>query len=155
MPCPVILAFAASLCLGGEPSPGTYVGRDNQIKIRIPRIEGEGLTTIIDGSLSESVWQQAAVLTGVSQFTPSDGIPAHDSTQVFLWYSPTALYVGIRAFEAHGSVHATLADRDKISSDDNVQLLLGTFNDKRQAYVFAVNPFGVQMDGTLTETAVT
>ncbi len=61
------------------------------------------------------------MLTGFSQFSPHDGIPAADSTQVLLWYSPTALYVGIRAFEAHGAVHATLADRDKISADDNVQ----------------------------------
>jgi hypothetical protein len=48
-------------------------------------------------------------------------------------------------------VHATLADRDKIASDDNVQILLGTFHDHRQAYVFAVNPLGVQMDGTIVE----
>ena len=74
---------------------------------------------------------------------------------MLLWYSPTALYVGIRAFERHGAVHATLADRDKISADDNVQLLLGTFHDQRQAYVFAVNPFGIQMDGTITETGPT
>ncbi|HEY9225189.1 MAG TPA: DUF5916 domain-containing protein, partial [Gemmatimonadaceae bacterium] len=58
----------------------------------------------------------------------------------------------IRAFEAHGNVHATLADRDRISSDDNVQVLLGTFHDRRQAYVFAVNPLGVQMDGTIVES---
>ena len=67
------------------------------------------------------------MLTGFSQFSPLDGIPAADSTQVLIWYSPTAMYVGIRAFEAHGAVHATLADRDKISADDNVQFLLGTF----------------------------
>jgi hypothetical protein len=95
------------------------------------------------------------VLAGFSQFAPQDGIPASDSTQVLMWYSPTSLYVGIRAYEAHGAVHATLADRDKISSDDNVQLLLGTFNDQRQAYVFAVNPFGIQMDGTIVEAGAT
>src|SRR5581483_733450 len=27
----------------------------------------------------------------------------------------------------------------------------GTFNDQRQAYLFAVNPFGVQMDGVIVE----
>ena len=48
-------------------------------------------------------------------------------------------------------MHATLADRDKIASDDNVQILLGTFHDHRQAYVFGVNPLGVQMDGTIVE----
>src|SRR5512135_1597463 len=112
--------LSASLLLGGtEP---TYVGRENQIHVQIPRVEAAAAAPVIDGALDEAVWKQAAVLTGFSQFSPQDGIPAADSTQVLLWYSPTALYVGIRAFEQHGAVHATLADRDKIASDDNVQI---------------------------------
>ena len=152
------LALAASslLCVPPRsttpPTPAaTYIGRENQLQVRIPRVEGEVAVAEIDGALTEPAWSQAALLTGFSQFAPLDGIPAADSTQVLIWYSPTAMYVGIRAFEAHGSVHATLADRDKITADDNVQLLLGTFHDRRQAYVFAVNPFGVQMDGTIVE----
>jgi hypothetical protein len=115
-------------------------------------LERDIATVTVDGALDEAAWAQAALLTGFSQFSPLDGIPAADSTQVLMWYSPTALYIGVRAFEAHGAVHATLADRDKISADDNVQILLGTFHDQRQAFVFGVNPFGVQMDGTIVET---
>lgn len=126
-----------------------YVGREGQLNVRIPRIASDDVT--VDGALTEPEWQQAAVLTGFSEFSPQDGIPAADSTEVLVWYSPTAVYFGIRAFEPHGAVHATLADRDKISADDNVQIILGTFHDRRQAYVFAVNPLGVQMDGTIVE----
>ena len=126
----------------------TYVGRENQLHVRIPRLAGE---VTVNGVLDEPAWQQADVLTGFSEFSPRDGIPAADSTRVLVWYSPTAIYFGIRAFEPHGAVHATQADRDKIASDDNVQILLGTFHDHRQAYVFGVNPFGVQMDGTIVE----
>ena len=125
-----------------------FSGRDNQVHVPIPRIEAEAT---IDGALTEPVWQQAAVLTGFSEFSPQDGIAAVDSTQVLVWYSPSAVHFGIRAFEAHGEPHATLADRDRISADDNVQILIGTFHDHRQAYVFAVNPLGVQMDGTIVE----
>src|ERR1044071_544633 len=149
------LAFVivSSLCVS---SPAVvYSGRDNQLQIRIPRLEGDAANVTIDGVLDEPAWQQAALLTGFSQFSPLDGIPAADSTQTLIWYSPAALYIGIRAFEAHGAVHATLADRDKISADDNVQVLVGTFHDRRQAYVFAVNPFGVQMDGTIVEAGIT
>ncbi|MEP6491186.1 MAG: DUF5916 domain-containing protein [bacterium] len=143
-----------ALCaLGGGPTAAPpYNGRDNQLQIRIPRLEGDSARTVVDGVLDEPAWRRAAVLTGFSQFAPVDGIPSADSTEVLLWYSPNALHVGIRAYEKHGAVHATLADRDKITADDNVQLLLGTFHDHRQAYVFAVNPFGVQMDGTIVET---
>src|SRR6266581_4983246 len=125
-----------------------YVGRDHQLNVRIPRVEAD---VTVDGNLNEPVWQQAALLTGFSEFSPHDGIPAADSTQVLVWYSPSAVYFGIRAFEAHGAVHATLANRDKIGSDDYVQVLLDTFNDHRRALVFGVNPFGVQSDGTLSE----
>jgi Domain of unknown function (DUF5916) len=156
MPCPILLVAFAALCGSSAPPAGEppYVGRDHQLQVRIPRMSGTAGDVVVDGYLNEPEWQQAAVLTGFSQFTPADGIPANDSTQVLLWYSASALHVGIRAFEAHGAVHATLADRDKITSDDNVQLLIGTFHDRRQAYLFAVNPFGVQMDGTIVETGI-
>ena len=130
------------------PAALTYIGRENQLNVPIPRIAAD---VAVDGNLDEPVWQQAALLTGFSEFSPHDGIAAADSTHVLVWYSPTAMYFGIRAYELHGAVHATLADRDKIASDDNVQILLGTFHDHRQAYVFGVNPFGVQMDGTIVE----
>jgi hypothetical protein len=132
------------------PEGTTYNGRANQLKVRPPRLDESAL--VVDGRLDEPQWAQAARLTGFSQFSPNDGVPAEDSTEVLVWYSTTAIHFGIRAFESHGAPHATLADRDKISADDNIQILLGTFNDGRQATVFAVNPLGVQADGTIVES---
>jgi hypothetical protein len=151
----IVTCLAALLNTAGPAPNATYVGRENQLQVRMPRVVGDAAAVTIDGVLDEAAWTQAALLTGFSQFSPQDGIPASDSTQVLLWYSPTALYVGIRAFEQHGPAHATLANRDKISSDDNVQLLLGTFHDQRQVYLFAVNPLGIQMDGTIVESGPT
>ena len=48
-------------------------------------------------------------------------------------------------------MHATLANRDLIDGDDNVQLILTPFVHGRHALMLAVNPFGVQEDGTITE----
>ncbi|MEP6618694.1 MAG: DUF5916 domain-containing protein [bacterium] len=127
-----------------------YSGRANQLKVKLPRLEETG--HVVDGQLDEPQWAQAALLTGFSQFSPNDGIAADDSTEVFVWYSATAIHFGIHAYEKHGAPRATLADRDKIGADDGVQILLGTFNDGRQASVFAVNPFGVQADGTILES---
>jgi hypothetical protein len=130
-------------------APITYSGIAGQTSVQIPRLDDAGVT--IDGSLGEASWTHAATLTGFSEYTPVDGRPAEDSTEVLVWYSPTAIYFGIRAFETHGAVHATLANRDRIGTDDYVQILLDTFDDHRQALVFGVNPLGVQSDGTLTE----
>ena len=103
----------------------------------------------MDGRLDEPVWGRAAALRDFSQYLPNDNRPADDSTTVLVWYSPTAIYFGIRAYQDSASVRATLADRDKISGDDYVEILLDTFDDRRQALVFGVNPLGVQADGTL------
>ena len=81
-------------------------------------------------SHSSLVWQ-AARLSGFSQYQPSDGRPAEERTDVLVWYGPDAIYFGIRAYERHGAVAATLADRDRISSNDHVELYLDTFNDHR------------------------
>src|SRR5918997_3157086 len=150
-----MMLFATLLAVtgvGGTDPGAVYHGRSGRLQVPPPREEA---AIEVDGKLDEEVWGRAAMLTGFSQFSPSDGVPAADSTEVLVWYSPTAILFGIRAFETHGSVHATLADRDRIGSDDHVQILLSTLNDGRQATVFAVNPFGVQSDGALVETGST
>ena len=73
--------------------------------VKPPRLDGK---TVVDGILDEPQWSQAALLTGFSQYTPVDGVPAGDSTEVMVWYSATALHIGIRAYDASGQVHATL-----------------------------------------------
>lgn len=131
-------------------SLGIYSGRERQLDVRIPRFDAE---VVIDGDLSDSTWARAALLTGFSQYAPNDGVSAVDSTQILVWYSANAIYFGIRAYEVHGQPTATLADRDQIFGDDNVQILLGTFHDGKKALMFAVNPLGVQGDGALIEGA--
>ncbi|MEW5919126.1 MAG: carbohydrate binding family 9 domain-containing protein, partial [Gemmatimonadota bacterium] len=125
-----------------------FDGRGARLDVAARRID---TTVTIDGVLNESPWSRAAVLTGFSQFAPVDGRAATDSTEVLVWYSPSAMYFGIRAFAPAGSINAALSDRDKIQADDHVQILLSTFNDGRQAFVFAVNPLGIQADGTISE----
>lgn len=117
--------------------------------VRIPRFETE---ITIDGVLDEPVWRQAARLDGFKQYRPVDSRPAEDSTVVLVWYSPTAIYFGILAYDREpGLVHATMSSRDNIASDDEVTIYLDTFNDRRRAYFFGSNPLGVQDDGVRSE----
>ncbi len=159
-PCPVPLALLnvalAALTLAATPprdgvahAGPVFDGRRGQLAVAVPRQDG---APIVDGALEEADWRTAALLTGFSQFFPADGIAAQDSTEVFVWYSATALHLGIRAYAPPGTVRATLADRDRITQDDNVQIFLGTYADSRQALLFAVNPLGIQSDGVLNET---
>ena len=138
------LALLALLQAPQDSGP-VYDGRQHELHVQIPRID---TTITVDGRLDEPVWRQAARLVGFSQYQPSDSRPAEEPTEVLVWYSSTAIYFGIRAREVHGDVvHATHADRDNINADDYVQILLDTYNDRRRAFLFGVNPYGVQQDG--------
>jgi len=126
----------------------TYHGRQGQTEVAVPRISHD---VRIDGNLTGAEWDSAALLTGFSQYTPVDGTAADDSTEVRVMYSDLAMYVAIRAFEPHGNVVNTLADRDRIASEDHVRLYFDTFADRRRAFVIMANALGVQGDGIWTE----
>ena len=145
---PILLSLLSLASSSQQALQSVYVGTRSETEVAVPRLDQ---SADIDGSLDEAVWARAAVLTGFSQYEPVDQRPAVDTTQVLVWYSPTGIYFGIKAFDASGSVNATLADRDKIDGDDHVQLLLDTFDDRRQALFFGVNPLGIQQDGNRTE----
>src|SRR5512135_395210 len=125
--------------------------QDPRAPARVAPPRAADSAVVVDGRLDEPVWARAARLSGFSQYLPNDNRPADDSTTVLVWYAPQAIYFGIRAYQDSASVRATLADRDKITGDDYVEILLDTFNDQRQALVFGVNPLGVQADGTLLD----
>ena len=148
-----LLAPAALAALGGAllPDPGTGQDAPGRRSFVAPRLEA-ALT--IDGVLDEPAWDRAALLEGFHQFEPIDGRPAEERTEVLVWYAPDAIVFGIRAYDSRpGSIRATNADRDAIDSDDHVLIYLDTFNDRRRAYLFGVNPLGVQQDGVRTEGA--
>ena len=128
--------------------PSVYNGRLGQTNVALPKLEA---AIVVDGRLDEPVWMNAAVLDGFSVYQPADGRPAPDSTEVRVWYSSDAIHFGIRAYADPGTVAATLADRDRIASDDNIELHLDTFHERNRAFVFIVNPLGVQADGTKSE----
>ena len=88
----MLLALLLLIQAGASDSSRVYSGRDGRLDVRIPRIEAD---VTIDGQLDEPAWQNAALLTGFSQYAPNDGVPASDSTEVLVWYSATAIHFGI------------------------------------------------------------
>jgi hypothetical protein len=140
----LLTLFVAATLL--QDSTLVYNGRANRTHVDVPRID---TVASIDGNLDEPVWHRAARLAGFSQYQPVDGRPAEEPTEVLVWYSPDAIYFGIRAREIHGNVvRATHANRDNIDSEDQIQILLDTDNARQIAFLFGLNPYGVQQDGT-------
>jgi len=144
-----MIITALLLLAAAQDTTNTWDGRAGRTTVRIPSSDS---VAVVDGRLDEGVWTRAAKLTGFSQYQPVDGRPAVEPTEVLVWYSSDAIWFGIRASEIHGDVvRATRANRDNIQSEDHVQILLDTYNDRRNAFLFGVNALGVQQDGTRSD----
>jgi len=145
------LACAPALPLFADTVPApVYDGARGQLDARIPRVEDAGVR--VDGTLDEPAWRSAAVLTGFTQSAPAEGTPARERTETLVFYTPRELFIGIRAHASDPSrIRSTLAERDQITSDDHVRILLDTFHDRRRAFAIFVNPLGIQQDGTFSD----
>ena len=147
----ISLLFAMGLVVAGDTT--VYRGSAGEVHVRPPRVESPSIR--VDAELTEPEWRRAAVLTGFTLYEPVEGIPAEQETEVRVFYGPDALYFGIHAYdESPSEVRATLTERDEgVTADDWVRISLDTFDDNARAYVFYVNPLGVQADGLWVEGA--
>ena len=102
----------------------------------------------LDGVLDEEVWQTAEAATDFVQAEPHEGQPATERTEVRLLYNRDALYVGVRCFDASPSALIVNDIRKDFTpgEQDTFELLLDTFADRRNGFVFAINPAGAKSD---------
>ena len=93
-------------------------------------------------------------IDGFIQRTPKDNVAPNQRTDVYLGYDSNYLYVVFVAFDNEpNKVRAHMTVRDHLSGDERLDMFLDTFHDHRHAYVFTVNPFGLQQDGSYEENA--
>jgi hypothetical protein len=90
-------------------------------------------------------------VSGFKQREPGDGTDATVETDVYVSYDAKHLYAVYICRDDPSKVRANLSKRESIMGDDLVGLILDTYNDGRRAYMFLVNPMGIQMDGVTTE----
>ena len=104
----------------------------------------------IDGRLEENVWQTEPA-EGFTQTDPQDGAPATERTKVWVAYDDKALYVAAMCYDSEpNKIIARLGRRDDKMNSDWFYFAVDPYNDKRSGYVFAVNPAGSTIDGTLS-----
>ncbi|MCA1567903.1 MAG: DUF5916 domain-containing protein [Acidobacteria bacterium] len=116
--------------------------------LQIPRT---AKAPVIDGKLDDETWKSAAVLKDFYQIQPGDNIAPSKPTEVFLSYDSKYLYIGFRALDDPNKIRATVARRDALADEDTVGIYFDTYDDKRKAYTFYFNPYGIQSDAILTE----
>src|SRR5258706_6354586 len=128
------------------PPPAAAPGAPD-LTVHAIRLEGP---IVLDGVLSEPVWQTGVPVTRFTQRDPVEGAPATERTEVRVAYDDEAIYVGARLYDSHpDSIVSRLCRRDVSIQSDRFAVFLDPFHDHRSGYYFMVNAAGVQYDGTL------
>ena len=107
---------------------------------------------VIDGDLSDSVWEQAEIADNFYRVEGAHGVPAELGTKAMVMYDENTLYVGVHCDEPNmEALRETQTRRDApVWRDDTIQVLLDTYHDQRNCYVLAVNTLGTQMDAKIS-----
>src|SRR5829696_2120486 len=101
----------------------------------------------LDGKLSESAWEASFPVENFTQRELEIGNPATERTKVTLLFDNLSLYIGIWCYQPKGGISAKFMQRDfDYDQDDNFQIAISPFNDKRNGYLFVVNPNGARAD---------
>lgn len=151
--CLSCLMLTAAVLVAAQDAGAQIEGPD-RIEARAPSISLPRATgpVEVDGILDEPAWDDAARVPISYEWFPGDNLLAPVETEVLLHYDDEALYVGFRAFDPDPSrIRAHVADRDRPFLDDAVGFMVDPFDDQRRAFLFRVNPLGVQMDAVFSE----
>jgi hypothetical protein len=107
----------------------------------------------LDGTLDDPLWQSAIPITDFRQREPYEGQLPTEKTEVRILYTRHAVYFGIHCYDSQPSrIIATELRRDVSQDlDDHFEILIDSKHDRRDAYVFGVNPLGTQVDGLIVE----
>ncbi|HEV2398454.1 MAG TPA: DUF5916 domain-containing protein [Candidatus Sulfotelmatobacter sp.] len=94
-----------------------------------------------------------ARVTGFTQRNPHDGEPVSEPTDAYLGYDQKNFYAVFVCFDDPHKVRARMSNREDVYDDDQVEVILDTFHDRRRAYAFQTTPLGVQWDAIWTEAS--
>ncbi|HYS21065.1 MAG TPA: DUF5916 domain-containing protein [Gemmatimonadales bacterium] len=103
---------------------------------------------VIDGRLTDSVWLQATPITGFIQRELHEGAPVTERTEVRIITDGQALYVGAWLYDSDpaGIVPGEKVRDGDISKSDYFGILLDTYHDRQNGFVFTTTPAGIEYD---------
>jgi len=102
----------------------------------------------LDGRLDEAVWRDTPAAGGFVQAEPREGEPSSEETEVWVAFDEENLYVGAYLHDSDPSgivVNDIRKDFDD-QTQDVFSVILDTFADRRNGYVFMTNPEGARGD---------
>jgi hypothetical protein len=115
---------------------------DGSVTIRAVRL-AEPL--VLDGRLDDPVYRDTRPIDEFIQQEPREGEPASERTEVWVAYDDDAVYVGARLWESDPSrrvMSDMRRDANNLYNNDHFAVMIDTFYDRRNGYLFYANAQG-------------
>lgn len=155
---PVITASSLALVLVTALSfeaPG-QTPQANEPRAEAPRAASAPVISAkptIDGRLNDPAWQSMTPLTGFIQRELHEGQPVTERTEVRVVTDGEAIYVGAWMFDREpGAIVPGEKIRDgALENSDSFALILDTYLDRQNGFIFATTPAGIEYDGQVVK----
>ncbi len=139
--------------LSGFPFVGTGQNSNNDLELKeIQAFPLNNNKLELDGQVNEDFWLN---IPGDDRFLmqePVEGNEPTEKTEIRVAFDEHNLYIAAIFYDSDPKgIKAFQKRRDaSLSTDDRFRWIFDTFNDKRRAYFFEINPFGLRGDGLIS-----
>ena len=149
---------AEEIEIDGPPPPISpeVFARDEEGRVTMRAIRlSQPLT--LDGLLDESVYENVPPVNGFIQQEPNEGATATEDTDLWVLFDDKQIYIAARCWDSQADlIMANEMRRDNIAlfQNDNFAVVLDTFYDRRNAFVFHINPLAGLMDAQVFDESL-
>ncbi|MBI4445211.1 MAG: carbohydrate binding family 9 domain-containing protein [Acidobacteria bacterium] len=111
---------------------------------------------ILDGRLEEPEWRAAPPATDFVQQRPQEEQPSSERTEVRFLYNSSKLFIGIICYDSEPARIVDVQSRrdGDLSDSDSILIILDTYHDRRNGFLFGTNPSGIQYDAQIMAEGV-
>ena len=147
-------AIDATAVLDGPPPPAPpeVIARDDRGRATVRAVRLDSAMNI-DGRLDEEAYRTVPPIDGFIQQVPEEGAPATERTEAWIFFTDDTIYVAARCWDSQPErMVANEMRRDNLGifQNENFAVVLDTFYDRRNGYMFHTNPLGGMFDGIIT-----
>jgi hypothetical protein len=147
-------SFVLPAGFSGPPAPELpdTMSRDQtgQTTVRAVRLDSE---LRLDGHLDEAVYQTLRPITDFIQTEPLERAPATEKTELWILFDDDNVFVSARIWESQPDrmvVNEMRHDGPNMMQNESFSFIFDTFYDRRNAFLFIINPIGGRTEGQIT-----
>ena len=102
----------------------------------------------LDGLLNEGDWSRAGTISTLTMVEPQQGGTASFSTLVRILADQKNIYIAVICYDEDPDaiVSFSKARDSELDDEDHIKIVLDTYGDGRNGYIFAINPFAARYD---------